>query len=119
VENGNDSRSSQSPEEIQELQRRLRRIDRSRSRLMVCFYTLPLYIVVLFLLLNQGRSILLIMFVYMGVYAFFAVDMVMRLCPRCGRQFFVKSVFLNFITRHCVHCGTSCRESTSRNSRRF
>jgi hypothetical protein len=76
---------------------------------MVCFYTLPLYIVALFLLLNEGRGVTAFMFVYMAVYALFAVDMVLKVCPRCNRQFFVKSFFLNFITYRCVHCGLSCR----------
>ena len=94
----------------------LHRIDRSRSRLMVCFYTLPLYAIALVSLLNQGRSITIFMFVYMAVYAVFAVDMVIRVCPRCGKQFFVKAFFLNFFTRRCVHCGLSCRPRLDQNS---
>lgn len=104
-------------------EQQLHRIDRSRSRLMVCFYTLPLYVVALFLLLNQGRSVTMLMFVYMAVYAFFAVDMVVRVCPRCGEQFFVKAFLLNFFARKCVHCGLSCRhhheDNTSSGGRKF
>ncbi|MBT8147452.1 MAG: hypothetical protein KJN90_11410 [Gammaproteobacteria bacterium] len=104
-------------------QRLLHRIDRSRSRLMVCFYTLPLYIIALELLLNEGRSVTTFMFVYMAVYAVFAVDMVVRVCPRCGEQFFVNAFFLNFFTRRCVHCGLSCRrphdQESSTDGRRF
>jgi len=95
-------------EQQQQLQQ-LRRIDRSRSRLIVCFYTLPLYVIALILLLNEGRSVTAFMFVYMAVYAIFAVDMVVRVCPRCGEQFFVKAFFLNFFTRKCVHCGLPCQ----------
>ncbi len=76
---------------------------------MVCFYTLPLYVGALFLLLNEGRDVINLMFVYMGVYALFAIDMVIRSCPRCDQQFFVKAFFLNFVTRRCVHCGLSSR----------
>lgn len=93
----------------QRMAQSLRRIHRSRSRLMVCFYTLPLYVMALIMLLNEGRGVTLLMFVYMGVYAVFAVDMVLRECPRCGKQFFVNVLFLNFFARRCVHCGLSCR----------
>jgi uncharacterized protein (DUF983 family) len=31
--------------------------------------------------------------------------MARRRCPNCGEQFFVKIIFLNLITRRCVHCG--------------
>ena len=88
----------------------LHKIDRARSRLLVCFYTLPLYIIALLVLLNQGRRITLIMFVYMSVYAVFAIDMVVKQCPVCREQFFVKRFFLNFFTRKCVHCGTFYRK---------
>jgi len=87
----------------------LRKVGQARSRLMVCFYTLPLYMIALIMLLNQGRNISLFMFVYMAVYAVFAIDMVVKKCPGCDGQFYVKSFFLNFVTRKCVHCGLFSR----------
>ncbi len=83
---------------------------------MVCFYTLPLYIVALFLLLNEGRGVTAFMFVYMAVYALFAIDMVVKVCPRCGEQFFVKAFLLNFFARKCAHCGLSCHPRHDRKS---
>ena len=91
----------------------LKKIDRARSKLMVCFYTLPVYMIALVMLLNQGRDVMLFMFVYMAVYAIFAIDMVVKVCPGCNEQFFVKSFFLNFFTRKCVHCGLSSRDNRS------
>lgn len=116
VDNGKEPEPGQSEEQSQQLKEKLRRIERARSRLMVCFYTLPLYILVLLMLLNERRSVTTLMFVYMAVYAFFAVDMVIRTCPRCGKQFFVKGFFLNFFTRRCVHCGLSCRPPSNSES---
>ena len=85
-------------------ERALRGIARARSYLLVCFYTLPLYIGALLLLLNNGRSITGFMFVYMAVYAVFAVNMAVRRCPRCYQQFFVRHIFLNMVTKRCTHC---------------
>ena len=85
----------------------LRHISRARSYLLVCFYTLPLYVAGLILLLNNGRSITTLMYVYMLVYAIFAINMAMRHCPRCQQQFFVRHVFLNVVTHKCTHCGQS------------
>jgi len=99
-----------------EKQQQLRKIHRARSRLMVCFYTLPLYIIALVLLLNDGRSVTTFMFVYMALYAVFAVDMVTKKCPGCSGQYFVKSFFLNFFTRKCVHCGLPSRDHQSSSS---
>lgn len=83
----------------------LHRIARARSYMLVCFLTLPLYVAGLLLLLNGGRGISTLMFAYMGVYTVFAVNMAVRRCPRCHRQFFVRHVFLNLFARHCAHCG--------------
>ena len=121
--NGNRPDEQEAVQEQIRQERLLHRIDRSRSRLMVCFYTLPVYMIALVLLLNEGRSVTLLMFFYMAVYAVFAVDMVMRVCPRCREQFFVSVFFLNFFTRRCVHCGLSCRRrhdgQSSANGRHF
>ncbi len=83
----------------------LRRVSRSRTRLVVCFWTLPIYVIAIWILLNNGREIDSMMWIYMAVYAGFAIDMSMRRCPACRRQFYVKSIFLNLLTRDCVHCG--------------
>lgn len=83
----------------------LRAIARARTRLAVCFWTLPVYVLAIWLLLNNGRSVDSIMWIYMAVYAGFALDMSMRNCPSCHKQFYVKNIFLNLLTRKCVHCG--------------
>lgn len=88
-------------------QKTLRKIRRARTRLLVCFWTLPVYVVSVWVLLNNGRSVETIMWIYMGVYAIFAVDMASRKCPQCNNQFFVKSIFLNLKTHQCVHCQLS------------
>ncbi|PCI76429.1 MAG: hypothetical protein COB20_10680 [SAR86 cluster bacterium] len=87
------------------LEKTLRSIARARTRLAVCFWTLPVYVVAIWLLLNNGRSIDSMMWIYMAVYAGFAIDMSMRNCPNCHKQFYVKSIFLNLLTKQCVHCG--------------
>ena len=83
----------------------LRKIFRARTRLLVCFWTLPVYVITLWILLGNGRNIESFMFIYMGMWAGFAVDMAMRRCGECGEQFFVKSILLNLVTHRCVHCG--------------
>ena len=88
----------------------LRRLRRARSQLMVCFLTLPLYVASLVLLLNNGRSIVYFMLFYMAVYAVFSINMVVRPCPRCRQQFFVRNFFLNPFTRKCMHCGESLQQ---------
>lgn len=85
-------------------QQTLRKIGRARIRLLVCFWTLPVYVVAVWMLLSNGRSVDSIMWVYMGLYALFAVDMARRRCPRCSEQFFVKTILLNLRTHRCVHC---------------
>ena len=88
----------------------LRGIGRARTRLVVCFWTLPVYVVAIWVLLNNGRGIDSMMWIYMAVYAGFAIDMSMRNCPNCHKQFYVKSIFLNLLTKKCVHCGQSTTE---------
>ncbi len=83
----------------------LRAISRARTRLAVCFWTLPVYVLAIWVLLNNGRSVDSMMWIYMAVYAGFAIDMTMRNCPSCHKQFYVKKIFLNLLTRQCVHCG--------------
>ena len=107
----------------QKKQQLLHKVDRARSRLMVCFYTLPIYMIALVMLLNEDRNVTVFMFVYMAVYAGFAIDMVVKSCPGCNKQYFVKTFFLNFFTRKCVHCGLSSSNTqsdvVSKNERKF
>ena len=85
----------------------LRKIGRARIRLLVCCWTLPLYIIGIWTLLGNGLAIDTFMFIYMALSAGFALDMSLRRCPRCRQQFFVKSILLNLISRRCVHCGVA------------
>lgn len=91
----------------------LRKIGRARTRLLVCFWTLPVYVVVVWVLLNNGRDVDTVMWIYMALYAVFAVDMSRQRCPKCHNQFFVKTILLNLITKKCVHCEQSFRASQS------
>ncbi len=91
--------------------RALKQIERSRSRLMVCFLTLPVYMLGVWLLLEERREIDIFMLVYMAIWFGFALDMARRNCPGCGRQFFVRSIVLNPFSRKCVHCGLRLRET--------
>tara|TARA_B100001989_G_C24220354_1_gene307538 strand:+ start:294 stop:533 length:240 start_codon:yes stop_codon:yes gene_type:complete len=59
----------------------------------------------IWMLLTNGRETDAIMFVYMGVWAGFALDMARRRCPLCKKQFYVKHVLMNLRARCCVHCG--------------
>ena len=84
-------------------------IKRARTRLMVCFWTLPVYILAIWVLLNNQRDIDAIMFIYMGVWAGFAMDMARRRCPICKEQFYVKNVLMSLRAKRCVHCGFDSR----------
>ena len=83
----------------------LLRVLRARTRLLVCIATFPVYAVGVWMLLSNGRSIDSFMFIYMALWSAFALNMSTRKCPACGRQFFVKVIFLNLLTKRCVHCG--------------
>jgi hypothetical protein len=109
----NSEPNQQSAEENQISPLALRKIRRARTRLLVCFWTLPVYVVAIWVLLNNGRGIDTLMWLYMGFYAIFAVDMAFRECPRCGEQFYVKTILLNLITSECTHCGISNKANSS------
>ncbi len=81
-----------------------RQLLRARTRLIVCLWTLPVYVVAVWLLLNNQRDIETIMYIYMALWAGFAVDMARRLCPKCHKQFFVKNILMTLRSRRCVHC---------------
>ena len=91
--------------------RTLKRIERSRTRLIVCFWTLPVYMTGVWLLLEERREIDVFMLVYIAIWSGFALDMARRACPGCGRQFFVRNILMNLMTRKCVHCGIPLRET--------
>jgi len=88
----------------------LRKLLRARTRLLVCMLTLPVYMIALWMLLSNGREVDLFMYFYMALWGVFAIDMAIRKCPRCGNQFYVKSIWLNLITKTCVHCGLNKAE---------
>ena len=90
--------------------RALKRIERSRTRLIVCFWTLPVYMTGVWLLLEERREIDIFMLVYIAIWSGFALDMARRTCPGCGRQFFVRNILMSLTTRKCVHCGLPLRE---------
>ena len=83
----------------------VRQLLRARTRLMVCFWTLPVYILIVWVLLSNRQPIDLFMFFYFSLCAGFWIDMVRRRCPVCTKQFYVKSIVLNLRTKKCVHCG--------------
>jgi len=87
--------------------RAIRQLLRARTRLMVCFWTLPIYILIVWMLLTNRQPIDLFMFFYFSLCAGFWIDMVRRRCPICAKQFYVKSVLLNLSTKKCVHCSFS------------
>lgn len=98
-------KNSQDPARLAQLAK----IKQSRSRLMVCFLTLPLYIVLVWILLSNQVDDTVYLVIYIGIYAIAAIMMVNQICPDCKKQFFVSALWLNFFTSKCVHCGVSCK----------
>jgi hypothetical protein len=39
------------------------------------------------------------MWIYIAVYAAFAIDMSLLNCPVCHKQFYVKNIFMNLLTK--------------------
>ena len=93
------------------LEKKLRRIARARTRLAVCFWTLPVYVVAVWILLNNGRSVDTMMWIYIAVYAAFAIDMSLLNCPVCHKQFYVQNIFMNLLTKRCMPCGQTAAPS--------
>lgn len=105
-QSGNESSSE--PEAIEytpEQKQQSRSLLRARTRLMVCLWTLPVYVIAVWMLLSNQRDIEFIMYFYMAVWAAFAVDMARRSCPKCHKQFFVEVILMSLRARRCVHCG--------------
>ncbi|NKB34892.1 MAG: hypothetical protein GKR91_17490 [Pseudomonadales bacterium] len=82
----------------------VRKIYRARTRLIVCLWTLPVYVLTVWILLSNRQPIDMFMFFYFALCAGFWLDMAWRKCPACGKQFYVKSLLLNLVTHKCVHC---------------
>ncbi len=93
------------PQQSAETRQALHQILRARTRLVVCLLTLPVYIAAVWFLLQNQRGTDTFMFIYMAMWAAFGFDMARRRCPDCHEQFFVKTIFLNLISKRCVHCG--------------
>ena len=85
--------------------RKARALSRARTRLLVCLGTLPVYMIAIWVLLNNQKDIESLMFIYMGLWAGFAVDMARRKCPVCHEQYFVKNILLSLRKKSCTHCG--------------
>ncbi len=85
--------------------RQVRELGRARTRLLVCLGTLPVYIVAIWILLNNQKGIDSLMFIYMGMWSAFAIDMARRKCPVCEQQYFVKNILLSLRKKSCTHCG--------------
>lgn len=92
-----------------------RQLLRARTRLLVVLGTLPVYIVAIWVLLNNRHEIETIMYIYMALWAAFAVDMARRLCPQCHNQFFVKVILMSLRARRCVHCGFDAARAQQKN----
>ncbi len=82
----------------------VRKIHRARIRLIVCLWTLPVYILTVWILLSNRQPIDLFMFFYFVLCAGFWLDVARRRCPACAKQFYVKNILLNLTTQKCVHC---------------
>lgn len=90
---------------------RLDEIRRARSRLFVCFWTFPVYVLVVTRLLSAGNGINVVMYAYMLLYAAFGLNAAVKRCPQCNQQFFVKRYFLNPFYTQCAHCRLSFKHS--------
>ena len=82
----------------------IRKLYRARIRLIVCLWTLPVYILTVWILLSNRQPIDLFMFFYFALCAGFWLDVAWRRCPACAKQFYVKNILLNLTTQKCVHC---------------
>ncbi len=82
----------------------IRKVHRARTRLLVCFWTLPVYILIVWFLLTNRKSVDVFMLFYFVLCAGFWLDMAWRKCPACIKPFYVKSILLNLVTKKCVHC---------------
>ena len=105
-----DAHSDQQKKDQQKYDR-LNEIRRARNRLFVCFWTFPVYVLVVTRLLDAGSGIQTIMFSYMLLYAGFGINASLKRCPECHQQFFVRKYFLNPFSSQCAHCGQSFKHA--------
>lgn len=84
-------------------------IRRARTRLYVCFWTFPVYVLLVTRIVGAGQDTSAIMFAYMLLYAGFGINVATKRCPQCSEQYFVKSFFLNPFRSRCVHCGLALK----------
>ena len=82
----------------------IRKVHRARTRLLVCFWTLPVYILIVWFLLINRKSVDVFMLFYFVLCAGFWLDMAWRKCPACIKPFYVKSLLLHLVTKKCSHC---------------
>jgi len=97
----------------------LKKILASRTRMLVSFATLPVYMVGVWLLLANGKAIDGFLMFYCALWGVFAVDMMLRKCPACGEQFFVKDIIMSFRVKKCVHCGLDMKTIEAGDTREF
>ncbi len=97
----------------------LKKILASRTRMLVSFATLPVYMIGVWVLLSNGKAIDGFLMFYCAVWGGFAVDMMLRKCPACGEQFFVKEILMSFRSKKCVHCGLDMEAIEAGNRREF
>jgi hypothetical protein len=99
-----------SEKNTEQFEKTLRRVRRARTRLFVCFWTFPVYVVTVMRTLDAGQETTMIMLAYMVLYAAFGISVAVKRCPECQHQFFVKTFFLNPFRRKCVHCGLALNQ---------
>lgn len=97
----------------------LKKILASRTRMLVSFATLPVYMIGVWVLLSNGKAIDGFLMFYCAVWGLFAVDMMLRKCPACGEQFFVKEILMSFRSKKCVHCGLDMQAIEAGDKREF
>jgi DNA-directed RNA polymerase subunit RPC12/RpoP len=97
----------------------LKKILAARTRMLVSFATLPVYMIGVWVLLSNGKEINSFLMFYCAVWGGFAVDMMLRKCPACGEQFFVKDIIMSFRTKKCVHCGLDMQAIEAGDKREF
>lgn len=97
----------------------LKKVLASRTRMLVSFATLPVYMIGVWVLLSNGSRIDGFLMFYCAVWGGFAVDMMLRKCPACGEQFFVKEIIMSFRSKKCVHCGLDMEAIEEGDKREF
>ncbi len=79
----------------------------AKQRLIICFWTLPIYVYLVTVIVSRNGDSFWLMMSYISIYAFFGIKAIVKSCPECKKQFFVRGLFLNIFVSKCVHCGLS------------